>query len=340
MSDIERCQHYIIYKTIDICGTYPEYRDFLNDKDSGWNNNGLVFQDSIISDVVEQIKEDKTHVTLKLRQCLNYIDQRIIEGVNVFEKLDGNNLPEKLRMDFEGSLLVRFDDLKQHHKKDPFPLSFLPPPIYNAEILYQSCENHEIYIPYRFMSSGEKQLLNNFGALIYHLRNIDSVTDEGRLYENVNIILEEIELYFHPEYQRKVVNMLLEKLYAISFLHIKRISITFVTHSPFILSDIPLCNVLFLKGGKPYAEGMQENTFGANIHGMLRNGFFLPSLPMGEFAHEKINRLFEMLNGYKLDSRNREQAEWFYSSIMRVGEPYLREQLMRLYNMHYPANYD
>ena len=101
-----------------------------------------------------------------------------------------------------------------------------------------------------------------------------------------------------------------------------------------------MCNVLFLKGGKPYAEGMQENTFGANIHGMLRNGFFLPSLPMGEFAHEKINRLFEMLNGYKLDSRNREQAEWFYSSIMRVGEPYLREQLMRLYNMHYPANYD
>lgn len=340
LSDIERCQHYIIYKTIDICGTYPEYRDFLNDKDSGWNNNGLVFQDSIVSDVVEQIKKDKTHVTLKLRQCLNYIDQRIIEGVNVFEKLDGNNLPEKLRMDYERSLLVRFDDLKQHHKKDPFPLSFLPPPIYNAEILYQSCENPEIYIPYRFMSSGEKQLLNNFGALIYHLRNIDSVTDEGRLYENVNIILEEIELYFHPEYQRKVVNMLLEKLYAISFLHIKRISITFVTHSPFILSDIPLCNVLFLKEGKPAYTQMQENTFGANIHGMLKNGFFLPSLPMGEFAHEKINGLFEKLNGYKLDAHSKEQAEWFYSNIMRVGEPYIREQLMRLYNMHYPARND
>ena len=190
------------------------------------------------------------------------------------------------------------------------------------------------------MSSGEKQLLNNFGALIYHLRNIDSVTDEGRLYENVNIILEEIELYFHPEYQRKVVNMLLEKLYAISFLHIKRISITFVTHSPFILSDIPLCNVLFLKGGKPAYTQMQENTFGANIHGMLKNGFFLPSLPMGEFAHEKINGLFEKLNGYKLNAQSKEQAEWFYSNIMRVGEPYIREQLMRLYNMHYPARND
>lgn len=145
------------------------------------------------------------------------------------------------------------------------------------------------------------------------------------------------ELYFHPEYQRIVVKMLVEKLHAIDFHHIKRINITFVTHSPFILSDIPLCNVLFLKGGKPVTEKMQENTFGANIHGMLRNGFFLPSLPIGEFAHDKINRLFERLNGYKLDSRSQKQKEWFYSNIMRIGEPYLREQLMKLYNMHYPT---
>lgn len=161
--------------------------------------------------------------------------------------------------------------------------------------------------------------------------------DNKRLYENINVFFEEIELYFHPEYQRIVVKMLVEKLHAIDFHHIKRINITFVTHSPFILSDIPLCNVLFLKGGKPVTEKMQENTFGANIHGMLRNGFFLPSLPIGEFAHDKINRLFERLNGYKLDSRSQKQKEWFYSNIMRIGEPYLREQLMKLYNMHYPT---
>ena len=120
-----------------------------------------------------------------------------------------------------------------------------------------------------------------------------------------------------------------------------KLPLPIVILAPFILSDIPLCNVLFLKGGSPAVEMMQENTFGANIHGMLKNGFFLPSLPIGEFAHEKINVLFERLNGYKLDARSEEQAEWFYSNIMRVGEPYLREQLMRLYNMHYPVrDYD
>ena len=231
---------------------------------------------------------------------------------------------------------MRFDDLKEKYQKDVFPLDLLPPPIYKAEILYKTEHDDESCIPYRFLSSGEKQLVNNFGALIYHLRNLDSISDDGRRYENINIILEEIELYFHPEYQRMVVIRLLEKITAITFKHIKRISITFVTHSPFILSDIPLCNVLFLEHGKSADVRMQENTFGSNIHGMLKNGFFLPSLPMGEFAHEKINNLFERLNRFKIDNRNKLQEEWFYSNIMRVGEPYLREQLMRLYNMHYP----
>ena len=342
LTDVERCQHYIVYKTIDICGTYPEYRDYLNERDGGWNGNGLIVKVSDIADVVSRIKDDTTHVTLKLRQCRNFIEQLELDEENVFESLDGKGLPAHIREVYEGSLLVKFDELKVHYQRqNAFPLDLLPPPIYKAEIFYQSVRDTDSYIPYRFLSSGEKQLLNNFGALLYHLRNLDSVIDDGRRYENVNIILEEIELYFHPEYQRKVVKLLIEKLTAAIFQHIKRVNITFVTHSPFILSDIPLCNVLFLKGGSPAVEMMQENTFGANIHGMLKNGFFLPSLPIGEFAHEKINVLFERLNGYKLDARSEEQAEWFYSNIMRVGEPYLREQLMRLYNMHYPVrDYD
>ena len=83
---------------------------------------------------------------------------------------------------------------------------------------------------------------------------------------------------------------------------------------------------------------MQEDTFGANIHGLLRNGFFLPSLPIGEFAFEKINTLFEIMNRFKIDRNDKEMAAEIYSYIMRVGEPYLREQLMSLYNMHYPIN--
>lgn len=335
LDEIERCQHYIIYKTISICATYPEYRDFINGEDFGWNNVGLIHNNSAIHSVVQQIKKDQTHVTLKLRQCLKFIEQR--KGSNVYEFLSNSYLSQKMKKNFDCSFVISFDDLKSYYHRVVFPLELLPPPIYKTEILFRSVQNEETYIPYKYLSSGEKQLLNNFGALIYHLRNIDSVEDQKRYYENVNIILEEIELYFHPEYQRLVVRMLVEKLQTLAFNHIKRVNITFVTHSPFILSDIPLCNVLFLKNGKPAMEKMQENTFGANIHGLLKNGFFLPSLPMGEFAYDKINELFEKLNGYKLNPNDPEQKDWFYSNIMRVGEPYLREQLMKLYNMHYSA---
>lgn len=335
LNEIERCQHYIIYKTISICAIYPEYRDFVDSIERGWNNNGLVFNNSVIKEVVEKIKKDKTHVTLKLRQCLNFIELCKKENSNIFEKVSDIELYNKLGNELKGGMFIRFDDLKSYFKREPFPLDLLPPPIYKTDILFCSELDLDNYIPYKYLSSGEKQLLNNFGALIYHLRNLDSVTDDGRIYENVNVLFEEIELYFHPEYQRMIIKVLVEKLHALGLNHIRRINITFVTHSPFILSDIPLCNVLFLKDGKPVIRRIQENTFGANIHGLLKNGFFLPSLPMGEFAYDKINELFEKLNGYKLDPNNREHRDWFYSNIMRVGEPYLREQLMKLYNMHY-----
>lgn len=335
LNEIERCQHYIIYKTISICAIYPEYRDFVDSIERGWNNDGLVFNNSVIKEVVEKIKKDKTHVTLKLRQCLNFIELCKKENSNIFEKVSDIELYNKLGNELKGWMFIRFDDLKSYFKREPFPLDLLPPPIYKTDILFCSELDLDNYIPYKYLSSGEKQLLNNFGALIYHLRNLDSVTDDGRIYENVNVLFEEIELYFHPEYQRMIIKVLVEKLHALGLNHIRRINITFVTHSPFILSDIPLCNVLFLKDGKPVIRRIQENTFGANIHGLLKNGFFLPSLPMGEFAYDKINELFEKLNGYKLDPNNREHRDWFYSNIMRVGEPYLREQLMKLYNMHY-----
>jgi predicted ATP-binding protein involved in virulence len=172
------------------------------------------------------------------------------------------------------------------------------------------------------LSSGEKQLLNTIGAIIYHIQNIESTHS----YNTINLILEEIELYFHPDYQRLFIYRLLKQIYGADLKHIKNINITFVTHSPFILSDIPKCNVLFLNNGEPDYT-MQDNTFGANIHSMLKNAFFLPNLLIGEFAYQKINELFRQLNGYQY--RNTDIAS-LKQKITIVGEPYLREQLFKL----------
>ena len=76
---------------------------------------------------------------------------------------------------------------------------------------------------------------------------------------------------------------------------------------------------------------MQENTFGANINGLLKNGFFLPSLPMGEFAHQKINDLFGKLHSGDFDVADLPQIK---NDIMTVGEPAIRAQLLMLYNTY------
>lgn len=184
------------------------------------------------------------------------------------------------------------------------------------------------YIPLSSLSSGEKQKLTSFSAIIYHLRNLENHSSESKGYENVNIMLEEIELYFHPECQRGIIKSLISMIEGCHFRNIKNINLLFVTHSPFVLSDIPKRNVLFLKDGKPDMS-MQENTFGANIHSMLKNGFFLPNLPMGDFAYHKIDTLFKKFN--TLDFTE-DELDKMYQEIKLVGEPYLRKQLLELYH--------
>ena len=60
---------------------------------------------------------------------------------------------------------------------------------------------------------------------------------------------------------------------------------------------------------------------------LLKNGFFLPNLPIGEFAYQKIDELFRKLNERQYDDADEAQIR---QEISIIGEPYLREQLYRL----------
>ena len=149
------------------------------------------------------------------------------------------------------------------------------------------------------------------------------------------MILEEVELYFHPEYQRRFIKYLLDQIVNAYLPESMAINLLFVTHSPFILSDIPRQNVLFLRDGSP-DRSMQEDTFGANIHTLLQNGFFLNTVPIGEFAKDKIAKMFEILNKSEIVSQ--EELSMLGREIPLVSEPLLRSQLMRLYSQR--KNYE
>ena len=220
------------------------------------------------------------------------------------------------------------DDLKNHYKTKIVLLDNLPPALYRWDIKFRKVGTTDCNIDFDTLSSGEKQMLNSFSAIIYHLQNLNATVAEH--YTNINVILEEIELYYHPEFQRSYIYKLLNLLRGVKLNNIKNINIVFVTHSPFILSDIPKSNVLFLRDGMDQ-HLMQENTFGANIHSLLKNGFFLPNLTMGEFAYQKINSLFDKLNSGDFAQ---EEMDDIYQDILLVGEPFLRSQLLGIYNSY------
>lgn len=325
---LEIILNYLVYKSVSIIEKYPTFKEFykvkspsdfikLGELDAEIKNNHLLGLKQIWND----IEVEKTHITLKIRQVLCFItgnpygkDKKIFNG-------------EGLMVDFS----EYFNKIEKHILKWSI-MELLPPPIFDTEVVIEQIDSKESSLLFD-LSSGERQLLNVISSIIYHLQNISSVKKNKEniiSYKNVCLILEEIELYFHPEFQRTFIKLLLDSIYLSQIKNIESIHICFLTHSPFILSDIPNNNILYLKRGK--SEDKKENkTFAANIHEMLSHNFFMEST-IGKYAEEKIRQIIELYNQYKNDSPSwrtayEEKKDYFQFVLNQVGEDYLRKML-------------
>ena len=153
--------------------------------------------------------------------------------------------------------------------------------------------------------------------------------------EKNNILLfDEIELYLHPNWQKRVLKIILDFIHKNKLK--KNLHIIVASHSPFILSDIPKENVIFLnkfdkeetknkypkldakdlKDGncKNVSKHIELKTFGANIHTLLSNGFFMSDGLMGEFAKSKINEIKKFYEIVKfLEPKNKK-----YKRILKI----------------------
>lgn len=176
------------------------------------------------------------------------------------------------------------------------------------------------------LSNGEKTAIGFVYSLIYY------ISYYGKDAKEFNIILDEIETAFNPNWQRKLVNLvvgLLENLQKNKKFKNKKFMLTILSHSPFVLSDIPSQNVVFLekkcnKIEQKYDEIKQ--TFGANIHTLLSHGFFMKDL-VGEFAASKIDEVIKILEQKNLSKGDLKKCE---NIINIIGEPIVKRQLMQM----------
>ncbi|MDR2408940.1 MAG: ATP-binding protein, partial [Bacteroidales bacterium] len=181
-------------------------------------------------------------------------------------------------------------------------------------------------ILFQTMSSGEKQFLYAVSTLIYHIKNLRSIQQTHRVkYRHINLVLDEVELCFHPEMQRLFINKLID---TIKRLHLNNgcdFNIILATHSPFILSDIPNCNIMYLREGTQTEVTIEP--FGANIHDILHQSFFLENGFIGEFAKKKISEIIDAINEKKINDDNYKQ---YKQIIDLIGEPLIKNKLMMM----------
>jgi nicotinamide mononucleotide adenylyltransferase len=181
---------------------------------------------------------------------------------------------------------------------------------------------------YESLSTGEKSIFILLITILYQVTNINDT-----VYKTIHIILDEIEMNLHPEWQKKFFR---EFLNSLNKVRKKKICLTLITHSPFILSDMPKQNVIFLKKDEKTGKCINStdkidlNPFGANIHTLLSHGFFMKDGLMGEFAKSKISKILNFLNGKNkfIDT----PINQIKPTIEIIGEDFLREKLLKMYD--------
>ncbi|MBC5837638.1 AAA family ATPase [Flavobacterium muglaense] len=281
---IDLISNYIIQKISKISLTYEGFYEGYQNPVLFPNNKNDVF--------LQKLVDDSSHITTKLKQALNFL---IHNNNTNFKKFEELILEDNEFVDFT---LNELSDWMEN--PDFFEIiNHIPPSIFDIEfILKDSKSIDNTTSTFNDLSSGEQQMIHAIQSVIYHLNNLQSVNYsivKRVSYKSINIVFDEIELYFHPEYQRKFINELLkslEKIYLGKEGGIESINIQFLTHSPFILSDIPTNNILKLENGNKLVLEYPEKTFGANIHEQLTHSFFMEST-IGEFAIKKIEKIVE-----------------------------------------------
>ncbi|RYJ44271.1 AAA family ATPase [Flavobacterium beibuense] len=347
----QEVRSYILYKIVSISEKYKEYNDYFPyfkkaDRQLLLKSKGKISDakniEKIIFDIgknfdykfLKNLADDTSHITFKLKQSLNYLINGTID------------YPLDEPVTIEG-LSNKIFALKSGRKL----IELLPPPIFKVDIILKSLrgdDKKDIFM--ERLSSGEKQLIYSVSSILYHLSNLNSVSENKVQYRYINLVLEEIELYFHPEYQKKYVDYLRTSIGRLGLDKIKAINIILATHSPFILSDIPKQNILYLdinkeSGFSKPLDYKKMKSFGANISDLLADSFFITDGLVGDFAKIKIQEALSWLHkegkiikDMKSEPRNlkrfssRAGEQKYYKQIIElVDEPLVKQKLRSMY---------
>ncbi len=329
----DKALSYLCYKTLKISSEYPRLHRYFF---SANQHRQSAFKDDqlkLLGGLINRLAKDPSHITRKIRETLFYLVYGLFDYSSNAGEIGVNDISCHCSRVLEQIPKYREDiSVIQIHARGFEDL--VPPPFIKAEVILEDSLSGTC-VSFNSMSSGEKQFIYSLTGILMILVNLDSVkstdTPQTAAYRNVNVIFEEIELYFHPDLQRRLIQGLINALNQAKYKQIKNVNFIFVTHSPFILSDIPANNILALeKKGNPVNHNRSAiKSFGANIHDILRHPFFLKDGAVGEFAKDFMANLGNELDN--LDATDNSQADEIRTKIDLIDEPIIHKIFMDEY---------
>ncbi|PKD17609.1 hypothetical protein APR41_05205 [Salegentibacter salinarum] len=182
-------------------------------------------------------------------------------------------------------------------------------------------------------SSGEQKLLNFYARLFYAKNEIKFREKNNYNTQSKRIVLfiDEGEVGMHPEWQRLFFSKAIEFISRLFDEYI--IQIIFTTHSPFILSELPNSNVIFLNknkfGNTELVQHKTQHTFGGNIYSLFADSFFMDNGTIGAFSKKKIEWVLTLLESEQ--DLSHEESKTIEFIISRIGEPIIKMELEELF---------
>ena len=266
--------------------TYNEITDVLanyfsadehNPRYKWFDHIDIAFKDvlNIVSERKLINKQDYFEFCRCLKSCLNY-------GVWI-----GDKKAQKSELGTFSFALTNEEEIDIHRLNE---FTYM----YNLYLKIKG-QNEFLYIDWG-MSSGEYNMFSMFARINSAVEDI-----EKHNHKNVLLLIDEIDIAFHPKWQQEIIYKLsrfLNRMYPdITF------QVILTTHSPVVLSDIPVSNVINLN-----ASENSSQTFAANISSLYYSTLMMENGSIGKVSQQSIVKMFSVMNRYL--SRMKENSDF------------------------------
>ena len=121
-----------------------------------------------------------------------------------------------------------------------------------------------------YYSSGQESKMRFLISLYDALDKMKEVEKSGQNFnQNILLVLDELDAYFHPKYQIDLVDNILKIVTKI--LKDYSVQIILTSNTPLELSDFPASNIIYIREGEILDENNEIDSFGSKVSSLLKN---------------------------------------------------------------------